>query len=179
MPSGRHATGPGGVTSWQHDLSEPLRVRRVGRPEPKERARAQPLQALLHQLPLSMDGKGAEGVGPWRWVHAAAIMWLLLAFYAYAVAPRGPLALAGFFALLYAALATTLVPLCRVVGRQLVPRPLRAQVPFGHAARQGMLLALLVAGNVALLAGRAWSPVALAVGLIAVGIEEAIALARK
>jgi hypothetical protein len=81
--------------------------------------------------------------------------------------------------MLYVALAATLVPLCRLVGRQLMPRPLRAQIPFGHALRQGLLVALLAAGNLALVAVRAWSPAALVVALIAFGIEEAIALARK
>ncbi len=179
MSPGRHTTSPRGGTNWQQDLREPRRVRHTGRPGQREQERAKLLQVVLHHLPLPSRGKGAGGLGLRGWVLAAVVAWLLLAVYAYVVAPRSALALACFFALLYVALAATLVPVCRLVGRQLMPRPLRAQISFGHALRQGLLLALLAAGNLALLAGRAWSPAALAVALIAFGIEEAITLARK
>ena len=187
MPSGRRTADPRGGTNWQQDLREPMRVRRPGQPgQPRQReqGRANFLQVVLPHLPLPSRGKGVGGVGQGGvglrgWIRAAAVAWLLLAVYAYVVAPHSALALACFFALLYVALAATLVPLCRLVGRQLMPWPLRAQIPFGHALRQGLLLALLAAGNLALLAGRAWSPAALAVALIAFGIEEAITLARK
>jgi hypothetical protein len=113
------------------------------------------------------------------WMRAAAVAWLLVAGYAYVIAPRGALSLALFFVLLYAALAATLVPLCRVAGRWGVPRPLRSQVPSAYALRQGLLLALFIVGNLALLAARAWNPVMLVFGALALGIEEAVALARK
>ncbi len=122
-----------------------------------------------------MAAKGAFA----GWMRAAAVAWILVAGYAYLIAPRGTLSLALFFVLLYAALAVTLVPLCRLAGRWGVPRPLRAQVPRAHAVRQGLLLALLLVGNLALLAARAWNPVVLVLGLLALGIEEAVTLARK
>jgi hypothetical protein len=113
------------------------------------------------------------------WALAAGTAWLVVGSFAYLVAPRGALAVLAGFALLYVALATTLIPICRWVGLRLLASPLHRESPRGHALRQGLLLALLVVGNLALLAARAWSPLALLLGLVAFGIEEALAWARK
>jgi hypothetical protein len=113
----------------------------------------------------------------WRaWAASAALAWLLVIAYAYAVAPRGPLAIALFLALLYLALAATLIPLCRVVGAHLHAAAPGQHDQARHAWRRGLLLTLLVVGNLALLGARAWSPLVALLGLAAAGIAEALAL---
>ncbi|GAC1449218.1 MAG: hypothetical protein PVSMB4_07200 [Ktedonobacterales bacterium] len=113
------------------------------------------------------------------WGIGAGTAWLVVGGYAYLVAPRGALAVLAGFALLYVALATTLVPVCRWVSLRLPASPLHRDSRRRDAVRQGLLLALLVVANLALLAARAWTPLALLLGLVALGIEEALAWARK
>jgi hypothetical protein len=186
MSPERRASGRRVATTWTDDLRAPRTAqrgrhgRRGNGGNPQALPDALGTVARLARRLVGTPGQDLTGHA-WlrRWAGVAAGAWALVALYTYLVAPHGALGLAGGFALLYVALAATLVPLCRLVGGRLVPRALRAQVPFSHAVRQGLLLALLVTANLALLAGRAWSPVALIVGLIAFGIAEAVTLARK
>lgn len=113
------------------------------------------------------------------WAIAAGLAWLAVALYAYLVAPRGVPAVVAGFALLYIALAATAIPLCRWLGWRLIASPLRRESHRRHALRQGLLLALLAVGNLALAVAHAWSPLALLLGLVALAIEEALAWSRK
>jgi hypothetical protein len=101
----------------------------------------------------------------------AAAAWALLLVYAYAVPPRGWLAIATGYLLLTVALVWTLVPACRAVGERLLPEPLRGQ-ERRLARRHGVVLALLIVGNLALAVARVWSPAVAVVAVMALGVEE-------
>ena len=105
-------------------------------------------------------------------VPRAAAAWVPLLVFAYFVPPRGWLAVTSAYLLLTVALIWTIVPIFRALGARLAPEPTRG--PGRQLARrQGIVLAVLIVGNLVLVAAHLWSPWLAGVAIITLGIEEA------
>ncbi|GHO75401.1 hypothetical protein KSD_31720 [Ktedonobacter sp. SOSP1-85] len=108
----------------------------------------------------------------------APVAWGLLLLYARFVPPHTFLAFTCFFALLALALTSTLTPVAYALGSRLFPLHIY-QATLRHAARQAILLTLIVLFNLILSALHSWNIYTSLAILAAVVVFEILALARK
>lgn len=108
----------------------------------------------------------------------APLAWGLLLLYARFVPPHTFLAFTCFFALLALALASTLTPVAYALGSRLFSLHIY-QATLRHAARQAILLTLIVLFNLILSALHSWNIYTSLAILAAAVVFEILALARK
>lgn len=108
----------------------------------------------------------------------APVAWGLLLLYARFVPPHNFLAFTCFFALLALALTCTLTPVTYAVGSRLFPLHIY-QATLRHAARQAILLTLIILFNLILSALHSWNIYTALAILAAAVVFEILALARK
>ena len=108
----------------------------------------------------------------------APLAWGLLLLYARFVPPHNFLAFTCFFVLLALALASTLTPVAYALGSRLFPLHIY-QATLQHAARQAILLTLIVLFNLILSSLHSWNIYTSLAILAAAVVFEVLALARK